>query len=56
MQLVKSDLNVVEVEELVEVIQRLKANQESQIELKEKLTKFYNNEEIITKTESIKTS
>lgn len=56
LQLVKSDLNVVEVEELVEVIQRLKANQESKIELKEKLNKFYNNEEIITETESIKTS
>jgi hypothetical protein len=29
----------------MEVIQRLQANKESQIELKEKLTKFYNKDE-----------
>ena len=45
LQMVKSDLNIVEVEELMEVIQRLQANKESQIELKEKLTKFYNKDE-----------
>jgi len=45
LQMVKSDLNVVEVEELMEVIQRLQANKESQLELKEKLTKFYNKDE-----------
>jgi len=40
LQMVKSDLNVVEVEELMEVIQRLQANKESQLELKEKLTRL----------------
>jgi len=45
LQMVKSDLNVVEVEELMEVIQRLQANKESELELKEKLTKFYNKDE-----------
>ncbi len=51
LQMVKSDLNVVEVEELMEVIQRLQANKESQLELKEKLTKFYNKDENETITE-----
>jgi len=58
LQMVKSDLNIVEVEELMEVIQRLQANKESQIELKEKLTKFYNKDEneIITEGQSTETS
>ena len=58
MQIVKSDLNLVEVEELMEVVQRLKANKESQIELKEQLHNYYNStkNEINTETESIKTS
>ena len=58
LQIVKSDLNLVEVEELMEVVQRLKANKESQIELKEKLHNYYNStkNEINTETESIKTS
>ncbi len=52
LQMVKSDLNVVEVEELMEIIQRLQANKESQLELKEKLTKFYNKDENQTNTET----
>lgn len=45
LQMVKSDLNIVEVEELMELVQRLQANKESQLELKEKLNKFYNKDE-----------
>ena len=58
LQIVKSDLNLVEVEELMDVIQRLKANKESQIELKQQLHNYYNStkNEINTETESIKTS
>ena len=52
LQMVKSDLNLVEIEELMELVQRLQANKESQLELKEKLTKFYNKDENQTNTET----
>ena len=52
LQMVKSDLNLVEIEELMELVQRLQANKESQLELKEKLTKFYNNDANQTNTET----
>ena len=52
LQMVKSDLNLVEIEELLELVHRLQANKESQLELKEKLTKFYNKDENQTNTET----
>ena len=52
LQMVKSDLNLVEIEELMELVQRLQVNKESQLELKEKLTKFYNKDENQTNTET----
>ncbi len=52
LQMVKSDFNLVEIEELMELVQRLQANKESQLELKEKLTKFYNKDENQTNTET----
>ena len=36
----------------MELVQRLQANKESQLELKEKLTKFYNKDENQTNTET----
>ncbi len=56
LELVKSDLNLVDVHELTNLIQRLNTNKLIKLKLKEKLTKFYNNEEIITKTENTETS
>lgn len=55
-ELVKSDLNLVDVKELTNLIQRLNTNKLIKSKLNKQLTKFYNNEEIITKRESTKTS
>jgi len=55
-ELVKSDLNLVDVKELTNLIQRLNTNKLIKSRLNQQLTKFYNNEEIITKRESTKTS
>lgn len=55
-ELVKSDLNLVDVKELTNLIQRLNTNKLIKSKLNQQLTKFYNNEEIITKRESTKTS
>lgn len=48
-ELVKSDLNLVEVKELSNLIQRLNTNKLIKSKLNQQLTKFYNNEETITK-------
>tara|TARA_Y100001938_G_C7948002_1_gene357758 strand:- start:247 stop:663 length:417 start_codon:yes stop_codon:yes gene_type:complete len=48
-ELVKSDLNLVDVKELSNLIQRLNTNKLIKSKLNQQLTKFYNNEEIITK-------
>jgi len=55
-ELVKSDLNLVDVKELTNLIQRLNTNKLIKSKLNQQLTKFYNNEEIITKRESTETS
>jgi len=55
-ELVKSDLNLVDVKELTNLIQRLNTNKLIKSKLNKQLTKFYNNEEIITKRESTETS
>ena len=55
-ELVKSDLKLVEVKELTNLIQRLNTNKLIKSKLNQQLTKFYNNEEIITKRESTETS
>ena len=55
-ELVKSDLNLVDVKELTNLIQRLNTNKLIKSKLNKQLTKFYNNEEIITKRKSTKTS
>jgi len=55
-ELVKSDLNLVDVIELTNLIQRLNTNKLIKSKLNQQLTKFYNNEEIITKRESTETS
>ena len=55
-ELVKSDLNLVDVKELTNLIQRLNTNKLIKSKLNQQLTKFYNNEEIITKTENTETS
>ena len=48
-ELVKSDLNLVDVKELSNLIQRLNTNKLIKSKLNQQLTKFYNNEETITK-------
>ena len=55
-ELVKSDLNLVDVKQLTNLIQRLNTNKLIKSKLNQQLTKFYNNEEIITKRESTETS
>ena len=55
-ELVKSDLNLVDVKELTNLIQRLNTNKLIKSKLNQQLTKFYNNEEMITKRESTETS
>ena len=55
-ELVKSDLNLVDVKELTNLIQRLNTNKLIKSKLNQQLTKFYNNEEIITKREGTETS
>ena len=55
-ELVKSDLNLVDVKELTNLIQRLNTNKLIKSKLNQQLNKFYNNEEIITKRESTETS
>jgi len=44
LELVKSDLNLVDVHELTNLIQRLNTNKLIKSKLKQQLTKFYNNE------------
>ena len=48
-ELVKRDLNLVDVKELTNLIQRLNTNKLIKSKLNQQLTKFYNNEETITK-------
>ena len=48
-ELVKSDLNLVDVKELTNLIQRLNTNKLIKSKLNKQLTKFYNNEQINTK-------
>ena len=48
-ELVKSDLNLVDVKELSNLIQRLNTNKLIKSKLNQQLTKFYKNEETITK-------
>ena len=55
-ELVKSDLNLVDVKELTNLIQRLNTNKLIKSKLNKQLTKFYNNEQINTKRKSTKTS
>jgi len=55
-ELVKSDLNLVDVKELTNLIQRLNTNKLIKSKLNQQLNKFYNNEQINTKRKSTKTS
>jgi|TARA_R100000482_G_scaffold85496_1_gene34264 hypothetical protein len=45
LEIVKSDLNTIEIDELMDVVARLRANKESQIELKQRLHNYYQSTE-----------
>ena len=45
LEIVKSDLNTIEIDELMDVVARLRANKESQIELKQQLHNYYKSTE-----------
>lgn len=45
LEIVKSDLNTIEIDELMDVVSRLRANKESQIELKQRLHNYYKSTE-----------
>lgn len=45
LEMVKSDLDTIEIDELMDVVARLRANKESQMELKERLHNYYKSTE-----------